>query len=90
MCIRDRRSRVNSVAMGVFGVEDEFGQRVDSLWNRYVNKEPTKPAVKAEPEKGKPAEAGQGEKSSFSVLGNGESEGPTATGSQSSSDPSAS
>lgn len=84
---RRRRSRVNAGAMLVFGVEDEYGRRVESLWNRYINKE-QKPAAKPEAEeKGKPAGAGQGEKSSFSVLGNGESDEPTATGSQSSSDP---
>jgi hypothetical protein len=40
--IRQRRNAVGQVAMAVFGVEDEFGQQVDSLWNRYVNKEPAK------------------------------------------------
>jgi hypothetical protein len=87
---RKKRSRVNQVATAAFGVEDDYGRRVDSLWNRYVNKEQKTAARKPEPEKGKPAEAGQGEKSSFSVVGNGESDQPTATGSQSSSDPSAS
>lgn len=86
---RKKRSRVNQVAMAVFGVEDDYGRRVDSLWNRYVNKD-QKAAAAPEPEKGKPAEAGQGGKSSFSFVGNGESDEPTATGSQSSSDPSAS
>ena len=85
---RKKRSRVNSAAMSIFGVEDEYGRRVDSLWNRYINKERKETAQKPEAEKEKPAEAGQGEKSSFSVLGNSEGEGPTATGSQSSSDPS--
>src|ERR1700730_6264304 len=84
---RRKRSRVNQVAMAMFGIEDDYGRRVDSLWNRYVNKERTKATEKSEPEKGKPAEAGKVE-SSFSVLGNGESDQPTATGSQSSSDPS--
>ena len=77
-----RRRKIGGVAMAVFGVEDDYGRRVESLWNRYVNKE--KAATNPEPEKGKPAEAGQGEENSFSVVGNGESEEPTATGSQSS------
>jgi hypothetical protein len=75
--------------MAAFGDENDYGCRVDSLWNRYINKEAKDAARKPEPEKGKPAEAGQEGKSSFWVVGNGEGERPTATGSQSSSDPSA-
>jgi hypothetical protein len=87
---RKKPALFSGVPMAIFGVEDEFGQRVDRLWNRYINKEPKKTVVTPELEKGKPAEAGKLEKSSFSVVGNGESDQPTATGSQSSSDPSAS
>ena len=36
---RRKTSAVHSIAMNIFGVEDEYGQRVDSLWNRFVNKE---------------------------------------------------
>src|SRR6266496_5954741 len=60
----------HGAAMAIFGVEDEYGQRVDSLWNRYVNKE-----QKAEPQKvdrehaeeGKPADdaTGEGEQGGF-------------------------
>jgi len=83
---RKKTSRLRRAAMAVFGLEDDYGQRVDSLWNRYINKE----KGKADPQKtasktGKPAEAGKSE-SGFLVGGNGET--PTATGSQSSSDPS--
>jgi hypothetical protein len=28
---------VHAAAMAVFGVEDEFGEQVNSLWNQYVN-----------------------------------------------------
>jgi hypothetical protein len=35
--------RINAgsgIGLAVFGLEDEYGRRRDSLWNRYVNKEP--------------------------------------------------
>jgi hypothetical protein len=43
----DAPSPVRRIAMLAVGVEDDYGRRVDSLWNRYVNKEPKK----AEPAK---------------------------------------
>jgi hypothetical protein len=36
---RRKRSIIGETAMAVFGVEDEYGRRVDSLWNRYINKD---------------------------------------------------
>lgn len=40
--------------MAIFGVEDQYARRVDSLWNNYVNRdqkqaEPTKHAVEDSP-----------------------------------------
>lgn len=87
---RRKPALFSGVPTAIFGCQDEYGQRVDSWWNRRFNKEGKKPAPAPSQEKGQPAEAGQVEKSSFSVVGNGESDEPTATGSQSSSDPSAS
>ena len=36
---------LSGVAMAIFGVEDEYGQRVDSLWNRLVNEEKPSPTT---------------------------------------------
>jgi hypothetical protein len=60
---KKKPSRVREVGMAIFGVEDEFAQRVDSLWNRTVNKEKEKPASK---------EAGEAGKGNLSDAGNGE------------------
>lgn len=42
---RRKPSLLQGLALATFGVEDEYGERYDSLWNRYVNKkvEPSKP-----------------------------------------------
>jgi hypothetical protein len=79
---RSRTSAVHSVAMNIFGVEDEYGRRVDSLWNRFVNKEKEreKSARKSAPDDGGEAET------SLSVGGNDEA---TASKPQSDADPSA-
>lgn len=46
--IRQKRNVVGQMGMAVFGVEDEFGERVDSLWNRHVNKDKKAEAAKEE------------------------------------------
>jgi hypothetical protein len=78
--IRRRKSGATSgIAMAVFGVEDEYGRRIDSVWNRYVNKEQNKASTESEVNKGKPAEAGQEEKSSKRATSDRLGEGQLST-----------
>jgi|SRR5271165_919832 len=79
---RHKTSTLRPVAMSIFGVEDEYGRRVDSLWNRFINKEKERErsSKKSAPEYGGEAKA------SFSVGGNSEA---TASKPQSDADPSA-
>lgn len=51
-----KRSKTAEIGMAVFGIEDEYGRPVDSLWNRYINgqapKATSEPA-QAHPETGR-------------------------------------
>lgn len=55
--VRRKRSNMHGLAMAVFGVEDDYGRRVVSLWNRYVNKEQ---ATIRDPQQGETEAQGSG------------------------------
>jgi len=70
---RQRKPYASSggIGLAVFGVEDEYGERRDSLWNRTVNKEPAKAP---EPEQEKAPDIAEG---SDKGAGAGNSEEPS-------------